>query len=238
MTLLLQWKSRHSCTKRQLQSLLGSLNFICSVCRPGRTFLRRMIALLSRARKPNHHIRLTTAFRRDIVWWTTFLPQWNGRCFFSDDQWVSNTVFNLYTDASKDGFGAYFNGHWFYGSFTAIHIPIRRSIAFKELYAIALAVITWSSSLANKRILFHCDNKAVVQIINYGASKCSHIMSIMRSLFFTCANHNIEIRAVHIPGIDNNIADSLSRFQILRFRDLAPTADLHQTPFQLPQLCY
>lgn len=122
------------------------------------------------------------------------------KCFFSDDQWVSNAVFNLYTEASKDGFGAYFNGHWFYGSFTEINVFKRRSIAFKELYAIALAVSTWSMSLANKRILFHCDNQAVVQILNYGASKCPHIMHVRHAFLIlhlrqlqhriTCSSHS------------------------------------------------
>jgi len=48
LNLLRMWQTKASCTKRQLQSLIGKLNFICSVCRPGRTFLRRMIELLSK----------------------------------------------------------------------------------------------------------------------------------------------------------------------------------------------
>lgn len=35
-------------TKRQPQSLLGRLSFICNVCRPGRTFMRRLLDLLIR----------------------------------------------------------------------------------------------------------------------------------------------------------------------------------------------
>ena len=34
--------------------------------------------------------------------------------------------------------------------------------------------------------------------------------------------HNIWFKAVHVPGVLNDIADSLSRFQIERFRMLAP----------------
>ena len=51
--LLLSWRSRKSCTKQQLQSLI-----ICFVCRPGRTFLWRLIDLLDSARHPTHHVRL------------------------------------------------------------------------------------------------------------------------------------------------------------------------------------
>ena len=37
------WVCKKSCTKRQLLSLIGKLEFICKVVRHGRTFLRRLI---------------------------------------------------------------------------------------------------------------------------------------------------------------------------------------------------
>ena len=36
--------------------------------------------------------------------------------------------------------------------------------------------------------------------------------------------YNFTFTATHIPGLDNSIADSLSRFQMDRFRTLAPSA--------------
>ena len=80
-----KWSSRKHCTKRQLQSLIGKLHFISSVCRPGRTIVRRLIDLLSKASHPSHRIRLTVAFRKDIHWWQTFLTSWNGCSFFYQD---------------------------------------------------------------------------------------------------------------------------------------------------------
>ena len=81
--LLLTWHSRKSCTKRQLQSLIGKLNFICFVCCPGRTFLRRLIDLLDSAHHPSHHIRLTKCSLKHICWGLKFLQlAWNGCSFF------------------------------------------------------------------------------------------------------------------------------------------------------------
>ena len=77
--LLLTWRSGKSCTKCQIQSLIGKLNFICFVCCPGRTFLHRLIDLLDSARHPSHHIRLTKCSLKDICWLLKFLQlAWNG----------------------------------------------------------------------------------------------------------------------------------------------------------------
>ena len=75
-----RWQGRYSCTKRELQSLVGQLHHSCCVVKPGRTFLRRMLDLLwlPSATEPHHHIRLNNGFRSDLQWWATFLPTWNG----------------------------------------------------------------------------------------------------------------------------------------------------------------
>ena len=43
MDLLEHWSTKGRCTKRQLQSLVGKLHFVCHACRPSRIFLHRMI---------------------------------------------------------------------------------------------------------------------------------------------------------------------------------------------------
>ncbi len=72
------WLGRQSCIKRDLQSLIGLLQHASSVVRPSRTFLRRIIALLSVAKRPHHRIRLNAGFRSDFQWWASFLPGWSG----------------------------------------------------------------------------------------------------------------------------------------------------------------
>ena len=224
-----KWSSRKHCTKRQLQSLIGKLHFISSVCRPGRTFVRRMIDLLSKASHPSHRIRLTVAFRKDIHWWQTFLTSWNGCSFFYQDTWLPNSSLELFTDASHAAFGAYFAGEWFSCSFSAHRIPLSRSITFKELYAITAAVSAWAPSLASRNVMFHCDNQSVVHILSSGTSRCKHIMSMLRYLFYVCAYYNILLRAIHIPGVSNCFADCLSRLQVSKFHHLCPAASEHPT---------
>jgi len=101
LALLAAWESRSHCTKCQLQSLLGTLNFICNVCRLGCTFMRCLIDLLSKPRSPSHHIHLTRQSKQDIRWWSTFLPQWNGKSLFYNDFWSTNISCHLFTDACE-----------------------------------------------------------------------------------------------------------------------------------------
>ena len=59
-------------------------------------------------------------------------------------------------------------------------------------------------------------------------------MDLVRFLVLISMKHNFLVRARHVPGVNNEIADALSRFQVQRFRELAPGAD--QAPCTIPPL--
>ena len=101
------------------------------------------------------------------------------------------------------------------------------SIEWQELFPIVIACAIWHPHFSEKRLQFWCDNETVVAIINSGHSKAPRIMDLVRYLVLLSMKHNFLIRAQHVPGVSNAIADSLSRFQVQRFRDLAPHADPH-----------
>ena len=60
-----EWLNKRTCTKRQLQSLLGSLLYVYKCVKPTRAFLNRMLALL-RSGHASQKIDLTSDFRRDL----------------------------------------------------------------------------------------------------------------------------------------------------------------------------
>ena len=101
-----------------------------------------------------------------------------------------------------------------------------------ELYPIVVASILWGQSWSKKRVLFLCDNQSTVHILNKGCSKCPQLMSLMHTLTWNAASYNYIVRAQYVPGRLNNIADSLSRFQMDRLHSLVPGAD--PTPTQCP----
>ena len=49
-------------------------------------------------------------------------------------------------------------------------------------------------------------------------------MDLVRAITILTLEHNFSFTATHIPGLDNSIADSLSRFQMDHYHHLAPNA--------------
>ncbi len=221
-------------TKRQLLVLLGHMNYAMQVVRPGRSFMSFLITKAHSVRKLHHCVSLNRLCRLDLQMWKHFLANWNGVTLFLEDV-ISAPDFTLYTDASStQGFGGYFQGQWFNGAWPdKIKLSQQHkltSMALLELYPIVNAAVIWGHLWAKKSIRFYCDNQATVDIINKGRSKCATIMSFMRRLTLVAAKCNFMCAAVHVPGKSNDIADALSRFQMTRFRQLAPQADLRPSP--------
>ena len=109
-------------------------------------------------------------------------------------------------------------------------------IQWKELFAFVVAAQTWGAQWTHKRLLVHCDNHAVVDIWRAGTSRSPALMKLVRSLFFTAAQDNFTLILQHIQGVNNAIADALSRSQMHRFRELAPQADRLPTPIPAIQI--
>ena len=78
---LQQWAIRKCCKRKELEHLLGVLNFACTVLPSGRSFLRRMFSLLHSSKDPNRFLRLNAEFRSDLAWWLAFASRWNGISF-------------------------------------------------------------------------------------------------------------------------------------------------------------
>ena len=103
------------------------------------------------------------------------------------------------------------------------------SIALMELYPIVTASVLWGATWARRCVCFYCDNMATVAILRKGRSKSPGIMLLVRRLTLTALKHNFTFTAKHVPGKCNAISDALSRFQMTRFRSLAPEADTYPT---------
>ena len=223
--------SRKKVTLKELQSLIGLLNFACSIIKPGRVFLRRLINLTKGVTRPTYFIRLTLEVKKDLRIWQQFLTSFNCQSMFLEEVWTSSGALSFYTDAAQScGFGTIFGTHWTYGKW-----PDKwkqQDISELELYPIVLGVHLWAARLKNKRVLIYSDNESVVHVINKQTSKHKGLLALVRQLVLICLSQNIYFRARHLTGKHNVLADSLSRLQVERFLSL--TRGMDSLPTTIP----
>ena len=229
MVSLPRWLNRSKCTKTQLRSLIGKLAFVAKVVRPGRLFLRRLINLSKTVKKGHHHISLNAAAKADIAWWFDFLPTWSRSNLIPESKQIYASDLKLFSDASDKGFGAIYGSAWIQGSW-ARWGDREISIDYRELFAIVAAAETWGHNWAGKRIVFVTDNEPITQIWDKGSTPSPDIMGLIRVLFLSAAQKGYSVSLKYIAGVNNPIADALSRFQDNLFRNLLPEADPAPTP--------
>ena len=104
LTVCQQWQNKNKCTRKELQSLLGSLLYIAKCVRYSRNFLNRMLELLRQTHKDTT-INLTPGFIQDLAWFLKFAPKFNGTSYFNH----AHVHAKIELDASLEGLGAYFN---------------------------------------------------------------------------------------------------------------------------------
>lgn len=187
-TQLSDFLARRRVTLKEIQSLTGLLNFACSVVRPGRAFLRRLIDITLGLRAPHHRIKLNRQVKADLRIWLAFLDEYNGKSLFLDDIWLTSDKLNLFTDAAGSlGFGAVFGNNWCYGEWPTEWQ--NRNIALLEFYPIVLSLYLWGDQLSNQCVLLFTDNEALVYVINKQSCKDASLMHFVRkpSIFRKCA---------------------------------------------------
>jgi hypothetical protein len=126
----------------------------------------------------------------------------------------------LSCDACFDGFGALFGKQYFHSNFPSFITDDHLHINCLQLWVVIVAVQIWGKKLKGKKLFIFCDNEDSVTVVNSGSTKDSFMQNCLRELCFVKATHEFEVRAKHIAGEENRLADYLSRWHIhSRFRD-------------------
>ena len=146
----------------------------------------------------------------------------------------NSTQIVLLQCSSTGGFGKFFQDKWAFGRWSRLWPDLGRlsDKTFLELFPVMVAISVWGPLLANKRILFHIDNQAVVRIINKISSKSPQVMALVRRLVLDTLNFHIIFRAEYINTKIKAVADSISLCQWRHFR--FPQADTYTEPTPLP----
>ena len=201
-----QWLSCDVATKRELQSILGLLLYVHKCVKPAHIFLNRMLDLL-RFAHGRQKVTLTPDFKRDLRWFSKFLPAYNGVSLY-DHRPIDVT---LELDACLTGLGGR-SGNFIY------HLPIAKgfrnwTIVHLKMVNILLAVRVFRRQGTSKKVLIHCDNAAVVSVLKSGKARDPYLGACTHNIWYVTATSDIDSQYTHIRGIDHKVADALSRWQ-------------------------
>ena len=228
---LASFQHRSRATRREVQSLAGLLNWVCKVVYGGRTFLRRILDTIGGSSNPNPDIPLSTAFQRDVKWWLSSLATFNGRAVILPAMHTAPREFQ--TDA--EGSGAV--GVFIFGGYTGLTHPQLRQllprdvppqglhISVYETFAALVAVRLYPEAVRNQHLCLRSDNTVTVAAVNKMTCTAAepsrtHVMCILRKLFNASVALNFRLTSLHVRGVDNGVADALSRQDWPRFHAL------------------
>ena len=100
------------------------------------------------------------------------------------------------------------------------HLPLQKgykgcTIVHLEMVNILLAVRLFALKLKRCKIRVRCDNLAVVQVLKSGRTKDPFLAACTCNIWFLVAQFDVDMRYDHIQGVNNRVADLLSRWSDL-----------------------
>ena len=135
----------------------------------------------------------------------------------------------IFTDASNEGWGTHLDDHTARGTWSLPESKLH--INHLELKAVFLALKEFRTLVCNKTVLIATDNTTVVAYINEeGGMKSGSLCALLWRILSWCTRQQVTLRARHIPGWLNVIADKLSRLG----QTIQTEWSLHPAVFQAP----
>ena len=238
------------CPVRQLMSLIGLLTATEKQVHLGRLHMRLIQWHLKNNWRVPETLEKTIPIPKSLPprlrWWLEESNVITGQPLHP-----LKHALQIFTGASKEGWGAHLNGHMARGNWSLPESKLH--INYLELKAVLLALKKFQALCTNTTVLIATDNTTVVAYINKeGGMKSGPLCALLWRILTWCTRKQVTLKARHIPGRLNVIAEKLSRlgqtiqtewslspeiFQAICHRWYQPTVDLFATRFnnKLPQ---
>ena len=206
--ILREWEGRQRATQREMQQLLGLLQFVASVSPPARIYTNRMLENMREAPRRGTET-LSMGFKRDLRFFVEVWPEYNGLRILDKKEIQCQSELEL--DACTTGCGAYNGTQYYCEEFPDYVLAQQHPIAHLELLNVVVAVRTWAKEWAHQRVQVQCDNMNACLAVRSGRSRDPYMQGCVRTLFMLCTVHDLELQVNHRPGILMGRADALSR---------------------------
>ena len=210
IVLLNEWTRKLFVNIKQVQSLVGKLNFVAKCVKPARLFISRMLEFMSFMPEEGQ-VSLSEEFQLDVIWWIEFLHKCNGISMMMVENWSTPDEI-VACDACNIGCGGWSNGKYFHCKFPSFIKDQNIHINGLELLKLMLCLKLLGGNWRGKRIVLHCDNMTAVIVLNTGRSHNRFLQNCLREICLLTSRFECELKAVHIEGLTNRIPDLLSRW--------------------------
>ena len=219
--------SKQSCRVRKFMSLIGLLTATEKQVPLGVLHMRPIQWHLKRHwRVPESlekEIPVPRSLHPHLLWWTKETNVLIGQPLHP----LSHAI-QIFTDASKEVWGAHLGDFTARGTWSVPESHLH--INFLELKAVLLALKRFQHLVQGKIVLVATDNTTVVAYINKeGGMRSGSLCALLWRLLCWCNLRQVVLKARHIPGRLNAIADKLSR----QGQVIQTEWSLHQEVFDL-----
>ena len=199
--------TRHACSRRDLESLIGLLNFVAEYIRLGRLRLLPLIRWMNHHTSPRSRDRLVSI--DDTL--RTSLEVWTSRPFLSTSIPMHPPLptMELMTDASTKGWCGVLLPHR-----TRELWPdylSKRHINWLELKAVHLSLLHYQHILQGQTLLLWTDSSTALWCLRNQGSRNSDLMILTREILELCDSLDIYLIPRHLQGVLNVLADAGSR---------------------------
>lgn len=191
-------------SKRQLQSIIGLINFIGKGVAPARLFINRLLHCLRAGE--GSYIRVDQLICDDLTWFTRFLSDYNGRSIIP----IRSPTLMIEVDSCLSGGGGFMGSQCYSIVYHQDRIK-NMHISQLEAYNALIAARVFLSRRSRVCVEIKCDNSAAISCLSTGRGRDYVMMGIARAFWYLAAKQEVTFVFTHAPGTTMVIADALSR---------------------------
>jgi hypothetical protein len=224
---------------QEWQQLAGWMSWSLNVFPRLRPALSSVYQKMEGKEQKRATIYVNEAVKADLDWFASHVRSSSGILAFSTLDWnpLADADFQIRCDACLEGMG-FWAPSLCLGSYCAVPpgVPEGPKIFFWESLTV-LAALEWfelkvqnidtrTSSLTRPvQLTIMTDNMNTVQIFDSLAAGPGY-NDILKAAMDICIAKNIDLRVLHIPGVDNSVADAISRRKFADAQALVPTLQI------------
>ena len=213
-SLINDWLVKEFASLKEIQQLLGKLNFVGACVRSSRIFVNRILNWLRDCYATSSvKYKVPLEMKKDLVMWDELLSSYEGISLIDYGEFSQiDGVFSC--DSCLTGSGGVFGNSFFHKEFPDFVLAQNLSISSLEMLTVVVCLKVWSKNLAKKRIRIYCDNMATCIVINSGKARCKFLQSCLREICLISSLNEFQVVAVHLNSEENRLADRLSRWHL------------------------